>query len=177
MRNNDNKPQVSYVKNNNYEEVTLFKKYHLILIALLLILAISNCAQGVGYYQENAKKQERAVTNKDEYKNITAENLLEKIKKGEKLFIIDCRPEDEYSAGHLPGAVNFAVYFCIFDKDTVLKVAMEKMIEEKGKKVDLILKDRANKNVYMPKSKIIELLKYLTEDRNQEVIFYCRWPT
>jgi rhodanese-related sulfurtransferase len=155
----------------------LFKKYYLILVALFLVFVICHNAKGFRYYQESEKKEEKAIINKDEFKTITAEQLLEKIKKGQKLFLIDCRPEDEYNAGYLPGAVNFAVYFCIFDKDTVLKVAMEKMIDEKGKKIDLILKDRANKNVYMPKSKIIELLKYLPEDRYQEVIFYCRWPT
>ncbi len=173
-------PQINFIvksNNNNNKEDKVLKKSYIILVALFFIFIICNSAKSFRHNQENEKKEEKAIINKDEFKTITAEQLLEKIKEGGKLFVIDCRPEDEYNAGHLPGAMNFAVYFCIFDKDTVIKVAMEKMIEEKGKKIDLILKDRANGNVYMPKSKMMELLKYLPEDCDQEVIFYCRWPT
>lgn len=46
---------------------------------------------------------------------------LEQIMKKEKVNIIDCREEDEYSEGHMPGAINmplsaFLDYLHLIDK-------------------------------------------------------------
>jgi rhodanese-related sulfurtransferase len=155
----------------------MFKRSYIVLFALLLIFVICNQAKGLSYYQENEKKGEKAVVNTDEFKTIAAEELLEKIKKGEKLLIIDCRPEQEYNAGHIPGAVNVSMDSYGFKEDTVVKAAMEKIIKQVGKKIDFILIDTATSEEYMPKTKIMELIKYLPENRDKEVIFYCRKPT
>jgi rhodanese-related sulfurtransferase len=45
------------------------------------------------------------LTAKDELDAVNADDLLQRIKAGE-VTVIDVRPELEYQAGHLPGAIN-----------------------------------------------------------------------
>jgi len=49
-------------------------------------------------------------------------------------------------------------------------------LEQAGRKIDFILIDGASEEEYMPKSKLEELERALPEDRNAEIIFYCRKP-
>jgi rhodanese-related sulfurtransferase len=155
----------------------MFKRSYIVLATLLLILVMCNHAKSMNYYQENEKKAEKAVVNAEKFKIIEAREILGKIKKGEKLFIIDCRPEEEYNAEHIPGAVNVSMDSYAFKEDTAVKAAMEKIIKQAGKKIDFILIDTATSEEYMPKTKMKELIKYLPENRDKEVIFYCRKPT
>jgi ArsR family transcriptional regulator len=112
----------------------------------------------------------------DAYKTLSAEELLEKIKPGagKNFVLIDCRPEDEYRAGHIPGALNISMDSLAFGKDTVLKSAMEQILKEAARIIDFILIDSVSGKEYMPQSKLEELLRTLPEDRYQEIIFYCR---
>jgi rhodanese-related sulfurtransferase len=41
-------------------------------------------------------------------KEITAPELKKALDSGEKLLVIDARPEDEYAEGHIPGAINIS---------------------------------------------------------------------
>lgn len=45
------------------------------------------------------------LTVKDELEPVAREELLERVKQG-LVTVIDVRPEEEYAAGHLPGAIN-----------------------------------------------------------------------
>jgi len=42
----------------------------------------------------------------DEIEELTKEDLWKRIKRKEKLVVLDVRPEEEYFAGHIPGAVS-----------------------------------------------------------------------
>jgi rhodanese-related sulfurtransferase/DNA-binding transcriptional ArsR family regulator len=48
------------------------------------------------------------LTQKDELEPVPAKELLQRIRKG-LVTILDVRPEEEFDAGHLPGAVNIPV--------------------------------------------------------------------
>jgi rhodanese-related sulfurtransferase len=110
------------------------------------------------------------------YKILSAKTLLQKINRGEIPILIDCRPEDEYRAGHLPGAVNVSMDSYGFGKKTLIKVAMEKIIKQTGRQIHFVLIDTATGEEYMPRKKLLELLKYLPDDRDKKVIVYCRQP-
>ena len=114
----------------------------------------------------------------DAYKTLSAEELLEKIKlgTGKNFVLIDCRPEDEYRAGHIPGALNVSMDSLSFGKDTVLKSSMEQILKEAGRIIDFILIDSTSGKEYIPQSKLEELLRPLPENRFQEIILYCRKP-
>lgn len=45
------------------------------------------------------------MAHRDALEPVPAQELLERVKKG-LVTVLDVRPEDEYAAGHLPGAVN-----------------------------------------------------------------------
>ena len=118
-----------------------------------------------------------SIQNKNEYRIISGEGLLSKIKKGEKFVVIDCRPEEEYQKGHIPGAVNVSMDSYTFGKETKIKSSMEKILEKIKKDIHFVLIDSVSSEEYIPKTKILELVKFLPEDREGEVIFYCRKPT
>jgi rhodanese-related sulfurtransferase/DNA-binding HxlR family transcriptional regulator len=48
---------------------------------------------------------ENYLDSKDELEPVSADELLHRLERGE-ITVIDVRPEQEYRAGHLPGAVN-----------------------------------------------------------------------
>ena len=108
------------------------------------------------------------------YKIISGEELLAKLSRKEKIYLIDCRPEEEFSAGHIPGALNISIDSYAFGKETAIKAAMEKILNEAGKEIHFILVDLASGEEYMPKTKLEEIIKVLPEDRNEEIVFYCR---
>lgn len=110
------------------------------------------------------------------YRIISAEALLAKISQGEKTILIDCRPEEEYRAGHIPGALNVSVDSYAFGKETAVKAGMNKILNETGKTIHFILVDLESGEEYMPKIKLEEIMKILPENRSQEIIFYCRRP-
>jgi len=111
------------------------------------------------------------------YKTITAEELLQKISEEKSIYLIDCRPIREYKEGHIPGAVNVSMDSFGFIQDTVIKNHMEKIMREAGKPIDFVLIDGENQEEYMPKTKLMELLAHMPDDKDEEVIFYCRRPT
>ncbi|MAT65508.1 MAG: ArsR family transcriptional regulator [Gammaproteobacteria bacterium] len=45
------------------------------------------------------------LTTKDSMEPVAAQELMKRLKRGE-VTVLDVRPEEEYAAGHLPGAVN-----------------------------------------------------------------------
>ncbi len=112
----------------------------------------------------------------DGHKTLSAEELLEKIKlqAGKNFILLDCRPEDEYRAGHIPGALNVSMDSLAFGKNTALKSSMENIFKQAGRIIDFILIDSASGKEYMPQSKLEELLRLLPENRYQEIILYCR---
>ena len=112
----------------------------------------------------------------DAYKTLTAEELLSKIGGGTRYILIDCRPEDEFRAGHIPGAVNISMDSYTFGTQTVLKSSLEKIVAQVGRKIDFVLIDSSSNEEYMPRTKLTELIRILPEDRNREVILYCRKP-
>lgn len=111
-----------------------------------------------------------------QYSRITGEELLKKVKKKENMILIDCRPEEEYRAGHIPGAVNVSIDSYAFGNASVLKKEIGKIIYDVGKDIQFILIDAETGEEYMPKTKLIELIAVLPEDRDEEVVFYCRRP-
>ena len=117
------------------------------------------------------------IQNKNEYRTISGESLLSKIKKGEKFVLFDCRPEEEYNKGHIPGAVNVSMDSYTFGRETKIKSSMEKILKKIEKDIQFVLIDSAKEEEYIPKTKLIELVKFLPENRKNEVIFYCRKPT
>jgi tetratricopeptide (TPR) repeat protein len=126
--------------------------------------------------EELKKGAELYIINTIGYKFISSEELLDKIEKKEKMVLIDCRPVHEYRAGHIPGAINFPMKIVAFSKDIVIKTEMEKNIEESAKITHLLLADMITAETYMPQTAISELIKYLPEERDAKVIFYCRKP-
>ena len=112
----------------------------------------------------------------DTYRTLTAEQLLSKIQAGTRHILIDCRPEDEFQAGHIPGAVNISMDSYTFGAQTVLKSSLEQIVAQVGRRIDFVLIDGSSNEEYMPRSKLLELTRVLPEDRNREVILYCRKP-
>lgn len=110
------------------------------------------------------------------YKTVTAEDLLSKIGAGTRYILLDCRPEEEFKAGHVPGAVNISVDSYTFGAQTVLKSALVHITVQVGKKTDFVLIDGSSNEEYMPRAKLLELIRSLPEDRCREVILYCRKP-
>jgi len=123
---------------------------------------------------DEKKKEENFCSGDVEYRVIKSEELREKIKSGEKFTLVDCRPEDEYEAGHIPGALNVSIDSYTFGEDTVLKDSLKKIKETVGKEIHFVLIDSESGEEYMPKTKMLELVNYLPEERHEEVIFYCR---
>jgi thiosulfate/3-mercaptopyruvate sulfurtransferase len=108
------------------------------------------------------------------YNLILAEELRDKIARKEMFILVDCRPEEEYQAGHIPGAVNVSMDSYTFAGETMVKSEMEKIKESVGREIHFVLIDSKTGEEYMPKTKILELMRYLPQDRDGEVIFYCR---
>ena len=132
------------------------------LLAILFVLLSSSFA-----------RQESQEGNSG-YNLILAEELLKKIARKEMFVLVDCRPEEEYRAGHIPGAVNVSLDSYLFGEETIVKSAMEKVKESEGREIHFVLVDSKTGEEYMPRTKILELMKYLPQDRDREVIFYCR---
>lgn len=122
------------------------------------------------------KDAEKYIADNIGYKFVSSEELLEKIKSKEKFILIDCRTKDEYKEGHIPKAVNFPMKTLALGKDTNIKADMERHIKEIGKKIHFVLVDIITFEMYLPKTGIMELVRYLPEERDGEVIFYCRKP-
>jgi glyoxylase-like metal-dependent hydrolase (beta-lactamase superfamily II)/rhodanese-related sulfurtransferase len=112
-----------------------------------------------------------------EYKVLAAQDLLEKINSGELLYLIDCRPGDEFIAGHIPGAVNVSIDSFGFYLDTSVKKKIKEIQKSEGKELKFVLIDAEDGEEYMPRSKLEELLVHLPRNKNHEVIFYCRRPS
>jgi rhodanese-related sulfurtransferase len=110
------------------------------------------------------------------FRTLSAEELLTKVQGRQPVFLVDCRPAEEYCAGHIPGAANVSMDSFSFGKDTVLKKAIEDIQKHIGKTLSFVLIDAESQEEYMPRAKIEELTNHLPKDRNQEVIFYCRRP-
>jgi rhodanese-related sulfurtransferase len=110
------------------------------------------------------------------FQRLSAEELLTRIQGGYPVFLIDCRPPEEYCAGHIPRASNVSMDSFTFNEKTVLKYSIDEISKRTNKKLVLILVDAESLEEYMPKSKIEELVNHMPEDRNQQIIFYCRRP-
>jgi len=123
---------------------------------------------------EGKKKEQELRKDEVEYNEIIAERLLSKIERGEEFVLIDCRPENEYKAGHIPGAVNISIDSFAFDKDTLVKDSIEKIKVSAGREIHFVLVDSVTGEEYMPQTKILELVALLPENEDEEVIFYCR---
>jgi tetratricopeptide (TPR) repeat protein len=126
--------------------------------------------------EELTKGAEKYIRDTIGYEFISSKELLKKINSKEKFVLIDCRPDDEYKVGHIPESVNFPMRRLAFGKNTSIKTEMERYMNEIGKRVHFILVDRATLENYMPRAMITKLIKYLPEERDGEVIFYCRKP-
>ena len=111
------------------------------------------------------------------YRLISGEALLDKIQKNAKYTLIDCRPSEEYAAGHIPGAVNVSIDSYGFSEETPIKASMNKIIQQVGREIDFILIDADSGEEYMPRTKLLELLNALPEDRAEDIILYCRKPS
>jgi rhodanese-related sulfurtransferase len=107
---------------------------------------------------------------------VSCEELMARIQSGRQVIIVDCRPAEEYEAGHVPGAVNVSMDSYGFERETVLKRAIEDVYEQAGRRMALVLIDAESKEEYMPISKMEELSRCLPENRSTEIVFYCRRP-
>lgn len=110
------------------------------------------------------------------YKVITAEELLAKVKTDRSMILIDCRPEEEYRAGHIPRARNVSMDSFSFSRETPVRKSIEDIWSQIGKTPAFVLIDAQGGEEYMPLSKLTELIAYLPVNRNEEIIFYCRRP-
>ncbi len=122
-------------------------------------------------YDVTSDKQSEAQCG---YALISGQQLFKKIVDKEKFTLIDCRPPEEYEAGHIPGALNVSIDSFEFDQNTRVKAELEKIIKSQNEKIDFVLIDRLSGEEYMSKTKMEELLNYLPQNKNEEVIFYCR---
>jgi len=68
---------------------------------LLPVLAFMVCLAGMTYAAEEAAKEEKKVA------DISHEELVKAIKE-KKVVLIDCNGTESYTAGHIPGAIDFA---------------------------------------------------------------------
>ena len=118
----------------------------------------------------------RKIRDHPAYKVIAAERLLVKAKADHSMILIDCRPEDEYRAGHIPHARNVSMDSFSFGRETPVRKSIEDIWSQLGKKPAFILIDTQSGEEYMPLSKLMELIAYLPADRNDEIIFTCRRP-
>lgn len=62
-----------------------------------------------GIARESRADIERLVheyLGEDEIEELTKEDLWQRLKRKDKLVVLDVRPHDEYEAGHIPGAVS-----------------------------------------------------------------------
>jgi len=112
-----------------------------------------------------------------DYRNLTAEKVMERIGSGEILYLIDCRPPEEFNAGHIPGAVNVSIDSFGFDRDTAVKKNLDGIQETEAREIHFILIDAESGEEYMPRSKIEELSAHLPQNKDSEVVFYCRRPS
>lgn len=110
------------------------------------------------------------------YRTITAEEVLQKITTKRSICLIDCRPIEEYKKGHIPGAVNVSMDSFEFAQDTLIKNQMENIMKQAGKFIGFILIDGESQEEYMPKTKLKELLACTPDNKDEEIIFYCRRP-
>ncbi|MBD3414896.1 MAG: hypothetical protein GF421_10755 [Candidatus Aminicenantes bacterium] len=110
------------------------------------------------------------------YGLISAQKMREKITRHDGFTLIDCRPPEEYKAGHIPGAVNVSIDSYGFGPGTRVEAELEEIIRNQSRDMDFVLIDSSSGEEYMPQSKLAELLSRLPQNRNEEVIFYCRRP-
>ena len=106
------------------------------------------------------------------YKILTSNDLLERINSGEILYLIDCRPADEFNAGHISGAVNVSMDSFGFEWDTLVKKNMAEIEEAEGGEMSLVLIDVEDGEEYMPRSKLEELTVTLPLDTDLEVLLH-----
>jgi rhodanese-related sulfurtransferase len=139
-----------------------------------LILGTGVALKGLDFSPNSYPKNNKRSA---EYGIISGEALLKKINEGEKFVLIDCRPDDEYRAGHIRGAANISMDSYSFGKDTVIKAALQKILDQVGRRMDFVLIDTELGEEYMPRTKLLELVGHLPLDRNDEVVLYCRKPT
>jgi glyoxylase-like metal-dependent hydrolase (beta-lactamase superfamily II)/rhodanese-related sulfurtransferase len=145
------------------------KKWQSIIILIILGLVIG--------YSSILTFQKHDISRNLEYKILTAQDLLEKINSGEMIYLIDCRPPDEFNAGHIPGAVNVSIDSLGFDRDMDVKKSMAEIQEAEGREIRFVLIDAEDGEEYMPRSKLEELMVHLPLHKDQEVIFTCRRPS
>jgi glyoxylase-like metal-dependent hydrolase (beta-lactamase superfamily II)/rhodanese-related sulfurtransferase len=138
------------------------------LVLSLCILALVICSPHI------LTSGRQNLSHNSGYKILTSEGLLEEINSGKILYLIDCRPADEFSAGHIPGAVNVSIDSLGFDRDTVVKKNMTEIQQAEGRELRFVLIDAEYGEEYMPRSKLEELMVHLPRNKEQEVIFYCR---
>lgn len=109
------------------------------------------------------------------FKVIQADELFKKIKdKDEGLYLIDCRPEEEFNFGHIPTAVNVSFDSYTFGRKTIIKEELEKVKKSIEEEIQFVLIDSEDGEEYMPMSKIYEFMRCMPESKDEEVIFYCR---
>lgn len=117
------------------------------------------------------------ISTNEEYKQVSAQELLDKIDLGQILYLIDCRPEREFNAGHIPGAVNVSINSLSFNKDTLVQKRMKEIQKTEERKISFVLIDEETGEAYIPYSKLRELIVQLPQKKDQEVILYCRRPS
>lgn len=114
------------------------------------------------------------ISRNPEYKILASQELLEKVNSGQTLCLIDCRPADEFNAGHIPGAVNVSIDSFGFSRDTAVKKTMDEIQAAEAREIRFVLIDGETGEEYMPQSKLSELMVHLPRNKAQEVILYCR---
>ena len=117
---------------------------------------------------------ETSINDKRHYEIITAGQLLKKIDNNENFLLMDCRPQEEYLAGHIPGAVNVSFDSFTFQQETVLRKSIQEVQNQVGKEIDFILIDGITEVPYMSISKMKEFSSHLPGNRNATLVFYCR---
>jgi rhodanese-related sulfurtransferase len=98
------------------KENEMFKKSLVLMLGLALVLSMV----GVGMAQDmNPKVKEMLSSAKAAIKTVKAETVKAAIDKKEKAILLDVRDASEFSAGHLPGAMNISrgtLEFNVFTK-------------------------------------------------------------
>ena len=94
----------------------MFKKSLVFMVGLALVLSLVN----VGIAQDmNPKVKEMLASARTAIKTVSAEAVKAAIDSKEKAIVLDVRDGSEFSAGHLPGAINISrgtLEFVVFGK-------------------------------------------------------------